>query len=122
MPRAEDKIPKSGESRYTPNTGTEPRFNALSTSNVKPSGAKVFGEVTTSDRRTPVSNAKVVFVSASNLDDRRYITADSFGGFDATLPAGEWIVYAGPGNGKADMTGRFTVKDGDKQELGVVTK
>jgi hypothetical protein len=51
-----------------------------------------------------------------------YLTADSFGGFDAKLPAGEWLVYAGPGTGKADYISKFAVKDGDRQELGVVTK
>jgi hypothetical protein len=31
-------------------------------------------------------------------------------------------VYAGPGNGTANRSGKVAVKDGDKQPLGVVVK
>lgn len=110
------------EVRGPSRSSSDYRFNALSTSATKATGAKVFGEVVATDRRTPLSNAKLVFVNATDLNDRVYLTADSFGGFDAKLSAGEWLVYAGPGNGKADYVSKFAVKDGDRQELGVVTK
>lgn len=116
------QMPKSTDTRSTPSRQSDYRFNALSTSLSKESGAKVFGEVTGADRTTPLSKAKLVFVNAANLDDRHYVAADSFGGFDAKLPAGEWLVYAGPGSGKADYISKFSVKDGGRQELGVVTK
>ena len=116
----EKTIPKV-ESKASPSTG-DTRFNALSTSLSRETGAKVYGEVTAADLRSPVANAKLVFVNAADLSDKRYVTADGFGGFDATLPAGEWHVYAGPGNGTAGYVSKFRVKDGDKQELGVVAK
>jgi hypothetical protein len=105
-----------------PTRSSDYRYNALSTSAAKESGAKVFGDVLKGDRQTPVSNAKVVFVNTADQTDRVYLTADSFGGFDVKLTAGDWLVYAGPGTGKADYISKFSVKDGDRQELGVVTK
>lgn len=115
----ETTIPKA-ESKYTP--PADVRFNALSTSLTKGSGAKVYGEVVAADQKTPVANAKLVFVNAADLTEKKYITADGFGGFDAKLPAGEWHVYAGPGNGTASYVSKFKVADGDKQPLGVVAK
>jgi len=100
----------------------DPRFNALSTSASKESGAKVYGEVLATDKVTPLGNAKLVFVNAKDLGDKKYVTTDAFGGFDANLPAGEWHVYAGPGNGTANYVSKFSVKDGEQQPLGVVTK
>ena len=116
----EKDIPKI-DGRATPNT-SDSRFNALSTSNGKAGGAKVYGEVLTGDRKTPVANAKLVFVNTADLGDKKYITADGFGGFDAKLPAGEWHVYAGPGTGTADYVTKFRVADGDTQPLEVRTK
>lgn len=109
------------ESKSSPSVN-DPRFNALSTSFSKESGAKVYGEVLAADKVTPLVNAKLVFVNAKDLGDKKYVTADAFGGFDAKLPAGEWHVYAGPGTGTANYVSKFSVKDGDKQPLGVVTK
>jgi hypothetical protein len=121
LPRqmAPKEMPKI-DSRYAPTPDT--RFNALSTSAGKESGAKVYGEVVAADQKTPVANAKLVFVNAADLDDKKYVDADAFGGFDARLPAGEWHVYAGPGTGTAVKAGKVKVKDGDKQPLGVVTR
>lgn len=116
----EKEIPKI-ESKGTPST-SDYRFNALSTSAGKESGAKVYGEVLAADQKTPLGNAKVVFVNATDLGDKKYVTTDAFGGFDAQLPAGEWHVYAGPGNGTANRSGKVSLKDGDKQPLGVVVK
>ncbi len=110
--KAIDKI----ESRSYPN------LNALSTSLSKESGAKVYGSVTGLDQETPVPNGKLVFVRAADQSDKRYITADKFGGFDANLPAGEWLVYAGPGNGQAAYVSKFKVAEGDKQPLTVAVK
>ena len=116
----EKDIPRI-ESKGTPST-SDYRFNALSTSNAKPTGAKVYGEVLGADQKSPLANAKLVFVNAADLADKKYVTADAFGGFDAKLPAGEWHVYAGPGSGTANYVSKFKVADGDKQPLGVVTK
>lgn len=61
----------------------------------------VRGEVVLNDRVTPRPNARLVFVNANNYEQREYITADEFGNFDASLPAGEWFLYVGNGQGKA---------------------
>ncbi len=116
----EKDIPKI-DGRAAPST-SDYRFNALSTSNAKTTGAKVYGEVLAGDRKSPVASAKLVFVNAADLGDKKYITADGFGGFDAKLPAGEWHVYAGPGTGTADYVSKFRVADGDTQPLEVRTK
>jgi hypothetical protein len=117
----EKDIPKI-ESKGTPST-SDYRFNALSTSFSKETGAKVYGEVLGADQKSPVGNAKLVFVNAGDLNDKKYVTADTFGGFDAKLPAGEWHVYAGPGNGTANYISKFKVKDGEQlPPLGVVVK
>jgi predicted 2-oxoglutarate/Fe(II)-dependent dioxygenase YbiX len=121
MPKTQsDYIPKI-ESKASP-LPNDVRFNALSTSRTKETGAKVSGEVVAADRATPVSNAKLVFVNATDLDDRRFVTADTFGGFDAQLPAGDWIVYAGRGTGKADKISTFRVADGERVQPTVVLK
>jgi hypothetical protein len=116
----ERDIPKI-DGKAAPST-SDYRFNALSTSMSKVSGAKVYGEVLGTDQKSPVGNAKLVFVNAGDLNDKKYVTADAFGGFDAKLPAGEWHVYAGPGTGTASYVSKFKVKDGDQQPLGVVVK
>ncbi len=117
MPKKE--IPKIDAKKPTVDT----RFNALSTSATKVSPTKVYGEVLASDSKTPLTNAKLVFVNAANFDEKVYVSADGFGGFDATLPtAGEWHVYAGPGKGKADYIAKFNAKEGERLELGVVAK
>lgn len=121
MPKSKsDYIPKI-ESKARPRP-SDYRFNALSTSYTKETGAKLTGEVLAADRATPVSNAKLVFVNAADLDDRRFVTADAFGGFDAKLPAGDWIVYAGRGTGKADKISQFRVADGERVQPTVVLK
>lgn len=116
----EKVIPKV-EGKAPPNT-SDSRFNALSTSLAKETGATVSGEVVGTDEKTPVPNAKLVFVNAADLTDKRYATADGFGGFDAKLPAGEWHVYAGPGNGTAVRTGKVAVEAGVKKEFNVMVK
>ncbi len=112
----ESKKPATSQTRDT-------SFNALSTSLKKTStGAAVFGEVFKSDTITPATEAKVVFVNTNDLNDRVYATADTFGSFEATLPAGTWHVYGGPGSGKAELIGKLTTKDGDRLEPKVALK
>ena len=117
-------LPKEMPGKIIPKleTKSDSRFNALSTSNPKTTGAKVSGEAVGADEKSPVSSAKLVFVNAADLNDKRYVTTDKFGGFDATLPAGEWHVYAGPGTGTASRTGKVTLTDGEKKEFNVMVK
>ena len=113
------------ESKKPTTTAPQPQtsFNALSTSLIKkPTGADVFGEVFKADKSTPASEAKVVFVNAADLNERIYTTTDNFGSFEASLPAGEWHVYGGPGTGKAELLGKLTTKSGERLEPKVALK
>lgn len=113
------------ESKKPTSTAPLPQssFNALTTSMSKQAkGADVFGEVFKADTMTPASDAKVVFVNAADLNERIYATTDTFGSFEATLPAGEWHVYGGPGTGKAELIGKLTTKSGERLEPKVALK
>lgn len=97
-----------------------PPANALMTSFGKaPHGGTLTGEVVKSDRRNPLPNAKLVFVNAKDLDAREYVTADDFGGFDVKLPAGDWHLYVGNGNGKAVYHSKVRVDDGERTTVKV---
>lgn len=97
-----------------------PAANALMTSFSKaPHGGLLTGDVVKSDRQTPLANAKLVFVNAKDLDTREYVTADDFGGFDVKLPAGEWHLYVGGGNGKATYHSKVSVADGERTTVKV---
>jgi hypothetical protein len=123
-------LPTSPASKFEskkPTTVTPPQpqssFNALTTSMTKKStGAAVFGDVFKSDKATPATEAKVVFVNAADLNERVYATADAFGSFEATLPAGDWHVYGGPGTGKAELIGKLTTKDGERLQPQIALK
>ena len=84
-----------------------------------PNGGMLTGDVVRSDRETPLANAKLVFVSAKDLNAREYVTADDFGGFDVKLPAGEWHLYVGSGNGKATYHSKVSVADGERTTVKV---
>ena len=90
------------------------RPNAMTTANVKLTPTKVYGEVVGQDRKTPLANAKLVFVSALNTEKREYVAADAFGQFEKALPAGEWYLYVGPGDGKANLHSKIQVKEGEE--------
>ena len=88
--------------------------NGMSTANVKLTPTKVYGEVVGQDRKTPLANAKLVFVSAVNTEKREYVAADAFGQFEKALPAGDWYLYVGPGDGKANLHSKIQVKEGEE--------
>lgn len=94
--------------------------NALTTSLKKPiSGGTLSGSVVQNDRETPIANAKLVFVNAKDLAAREYVTADGYGEFDAKLPAGEWHLYVGHGDGKAAYHSKVSVADGERTTVKV---
>ena len=90
------------------------RPNAMTTANVKLAPTKVYGEVVQQDQKTPLANAKLVFVSVANTEKREYVSADSFGQFEKALPAGEWYLYVGPGDGKANIHSKIKVIEGEE--------
>jgi hypothetical protein len=84
--------------------------------------AAVRGEIVQKDRVTPRPGAKLVFVNAANLSKREYATADAFGNFDAKLPAGDWYVYLGNGDGRAVFHKKITVDAADARNFKVVSR
>ncbi|HET6574697.1 MAG TPA: hypothetical protein VFG68_13910 [Fimbriiglobus sp.] len=94
--------------------------NAHTTS--RPGPASLRGEIVQSDQVTPRPGAKLVFVSAADHNRREYVTADEFGNFDLRLPAGDWHVYLGNGNGRATYHKKITVGAYDAREFTVVSR
>ncbi len=99
-----------------------PPRNAMSTSLKRTTGGTLTGEVVENDKTTPISNAKLVFVNAKHLDTREYATADGFGGFDMNLPAGDWHLYVGHGDGKAVYHSKVSVTDGERTKVTVMDR
>jgi hypothetical protein len=84
--------------------------------------ARVRGEVVGVDELTPKDGSKIVFVNANKHDDRRYVTANAFGEFDTTLPAGDWYLYVGQPNGQAVRYKKITVKDEERRDFKLVSR
>ena len=96
------------------------RPNAMTTSFAKAAPTKVYGEVVQTDQKTPLANAKLVFVNVADVEKREYISADAYGQFEKTLPAGEWYLYVGPGDGKANLHSQIKVSEGEPKGFNVV--
>ncbi len=109
-----------GLSNPKPQAPSNFRPNAMTTAHLKMTVTKVYGEVLEKDRKTPLANAKLVFVSAANTEKREYASADAFGQFEKPLPAGDWYLYVGPGDGKANLHSQFKVADGEPKGIDVV--
>jgi hypothetical protein len=105
-----------------PAVTTMPKVNAFSTARSTSSKTSIHGEVVGQDQQTPRSGAKLVFVSATDHNVREYATADEFGGFDLKLPAGDWHMYVGSGNGQASYHKKITVTDGESRNFTVVSR
>lgn len=104
-----------------PSSSNYPKTNAFSTSHAAASSL-IRGEVVGHDQLTPQSGAKLVFVSVTDLNVREYATADLFGGFDLRLPAGEWHMYVGNGNGQASYFKKIRVNEGEPRNFTVVSR
>lgn len=113
----------NSRSRYAP-LPAQPTYtgkvNARTTSRSIPSTIR--GEIVTNDQLTPRPGAKLVFVNASNLSTREYTTADAFGNFDTKLPAGEWFVYVGNGDGRASYLRKITIGEYEVRQFTVVSR
>jgi hypothetical protein len=94
--------------------------NARTTS--RGAAAAVRGEVVQPDQVTPKAGAKLVFVSATNTEVREYAAADAFGHFEAKLPAGDWYVYLGNGDGRASFHKKVSLSEADARDFKVVSR
>jgi hypothetical protein len=95
------------------------KVNAQTTST---SPMLVRGEVVANDRFTPRPGTKVVFMNAANHDQREYVTADTFGNFDTKLTPGDWYVYLGLGEGKAQFYKKVTITPTESPEYRLVSR
>lgn len=119
------KLPISGGSRprtAPAPTTTKPFTGGVNARTTSYAPATVRGEVVRNDQITPRGGTKLVFVSAANIDVREYVTSDSFGNFDVKLPAGEWHVYLGNGEGRAQYHKKISVGEYDAREFKVVSR
>jgi microcompartment protein CcmK/EutM len=82
----------------------------------------VRGEVVRNDRATPLAGAKLVLVSADDAKTREYATADEFGRFDLSVPAGIWHLYVGDGNGRAGFHKTVKLTPADERTFTVVSR
>ena len=121
IPRTDLPITGQSRPRTTP-APTKPFTGGVNARTTSYAPATVRGEVVRDDQHTPRGGAKLVFVNAANLDLREYVTSDSFGNFDVKLPAGEWYVYLGNGDGRAQYHRKITVGEYDAREFKVVSR
>lgn len=110
----------------TPNSFKRPvsppaRINARTTS-FKSNKASIIGEVVLNDQQTPKPGTKLVFVNASNLNDREFVTSDSFGHFQLQLNPGDWYIYLSNGDGKAHFQRKVSVASAEKRNFLVVSR
>lgn len=71
---------------------TAPVAAPIKTDRIASRSAPVTGQIVTA-AYSPRSGAEVVFVNASRPTIRQTTTADAAGRYQASLPAGEWLVY-----------------------------
>lgn len=81
----------------------------------------VRGEVVLNDQITPRAGARLVFLNAGKPEQRVYATANAFGEFDASLPAGTWYLYVGE-KGQATYHKKLTVGDRPTVDYKVVSR
>ena len=121
IPMPADPLPTSpGTSLYRSMPPRAVKYNAHTTG--RTNSGSVRGEIVLRDTVTPRSGAKLVFVNATDLTRREYVTADGFGNFDARLPVGEWFVYLGSGTGRADFHKKIAVEASDAKEYTIVSR
>ncbi len=96
------------------------KVNARTTS--RNGSTAVRGEVVRADQATPLAGAKLVLVSATDKGTREYATADEFGRFDVTVPAGTWHLYVGDGKGRASFHKTVKLDDAAERTFTVVSR
>jgi hypothetical protein len=117
LPTIPGSLPRAMPQTRPSYSGT---VNARTTS--RPAAATVRGEVVLNDQVTPRAGAKLVFMNVAAQDQREFVTADQFGNFDVKLPAGEWYVYIGNGDGRANFHKKITIGEYDSREFKVVSR
>jgi hypothetical protein len=86
------------------------------------STVSVRGEVVKRDQLTPIGGTKLVFVNADDFEKREYATANAYGEFDIRLAAGNWHLYVGDVNGRANYHKQISLGDRATVDYKVVSR
>ena len=84
--------------------------------------AILHGDVVKNDQATPRPGTKVIFLSVVDTTRREETVTNSFGEFDVKLPAGDWYVYLGNGDGTASYHKKLSVASTDVREITLVSR
>lgn len=95
---------------------TPPVAAPIKTDRIASRSAPVTGQIVTA-AYSPRSGAEVVFVNASRQDIRQTATADATGRYQASLPAGEWLVYV-----DSTYHNRIDVKASEPRQITIVSR
>ena len=118
IPQPKPSLPQALPRTMPPKTsGTS--SSAYTASRTK---ASLRGEVVTNDQATPRPGTKVIFVNATDSAKREETVTSAIGEFDVSLPAGEWYVYLGTGNGQAVFHKKLSVAATDVRDMTLVSR
>jgi hypothetical protein len=84
--------------------------------------ANVEGYVVKATDRTPLSGAKLLFVSADRQGAQQALTADGEGRFRTTLASGPWLVYVQDGEGRPIFHEKMDLRDGEPRTVTLVSR
>ena len=101
-----------GSGMSAPRVMPPAKVNGRTTSLAKATAVR--GEVVRPDQATPLAGAKLVLVSAADSKTREYATADEFGRFEASVPAGTYHLYVGDGHGKASFHKTLRLEEAER--------
>lgn len=116
------RLPTVGDGTVAPRSMPPARPVTVNAHTASRTTGAVRGEVVLNDQVTPRPGTKLVFVNAADTTKREYAQADGFGNFDLKLPAGDWYVYLGNGDGKATYHKKITIGEYDAREFKVVSR
>jgi hypothetical protein len=123
LPGNSDNLPPmnlpTGPNMSAPRPGTAKLRPEKTVSLIK--SVSVRGEVVLNDQITPRVGARLVFMNARKPEEKLYATANAFGEFDVSLPAGTWYLYVGE-TGQATYHKQLTVGDRETVDYKVVSR
>ena len=122
MPGIKNSFPKLFPSTKPEARNSSPAPAKINSHTTSTSPTLIRGEVVANDRFTPRPGTKVVFMSVSNSSQREYATADAFGNFDVRVAPGEWFVYLGNGDSKAQFYKKVMINPSDASEFKLVSR
>jgi hypothetical protein len=92
------------------------------TASLEKNSGKIEGTVVFEDRITPRSDAKLLFVSATDRGSQFTANTNEIGQFGVTLPSGDWLMYVTDQNGKSDFHSKLTIQRMDDRVVTVVSR